>query len=98
MWINPFVAVMNAMSYNGMVLGNHEFNFGPAVFDSDFSQAGFPILGANVTDSGAYGINKVGLDPMAAAQGVKVNVRDGLEYELQSGNPANPGSRSASSA
>ena len=49
-----------------------------------------PILGANVEDSGAYGINKVGLEPMAAAQGVKVNVRDGLEYALPSGDPANP--------
>ncbi len=90
LWTNPFVAAMNAMSYNGMVLGNHEFNFGAAVFVSTFSQAAFPLLGANVTDSGAYGINKVGLDPMAAAQGVKVNVRDGLEYTLPSGDPANP--------
>ncbi len=90
LWQNPFIAVMNAMSYNGMVLGNHEFNFGAPVFDSTFSQAAFPILGANVTDSGAYGINKVGLDATAMAQGVKVNVRDGLEYTLPSGNPANP--------
>ena len=28
LWMNPFVAAMNAMNYNGMVLGNHEFNFG----------------------------------------------------------------------
>jgi len=90
MWTNPFVAAMNAMQYNGMVLGNHEFNFGAAVFDSTFSQAAFPLLGANMTDSGAYGINKVGLDPVAAAQGVKVNVHDGLEYTLPSGDPANP--------
>ena len=45
LWQNPFVAVMNAMSYNGMVLGNHEFNFGAPVFDSTFSQAGFPHPG-----------------------------------------------------
>ncbi len=40
-----------------MDLGNHEFNFG-----SDDLQGGhrarptFPILGANVTDTGAYGL------------------------------------------
>ncbi len=89
LWQNPFVAAMNAMQYNGMVLGNHEFNFGAAVFDSTFSKASFPLLGANMTDSGAYGVNKVGLDAMAA-QGVMVNVYDGLEYTLPSGDSANP--------
>ena len=90
LWQNPFVAVMNAMSYNGMLLGNHEFNFGSEVFTSTFSQAAFPILGANVADSGAYGINKVGLDAAASVQGVKVNVHDGLEFVLPSGDPAKP--------
>jgi len=89
MWINPIIAVMNAMSYNGMVLGNHEFNFGATVFDTTLSQAAFPLLGANMTDSGAYGVNKIGLDGATVA-GVKVNVRDGLEYALPAGNPANP--------
>lgn len=90
LWTNPFVAVMNALGYNGMVLGNHEFNFGASVFDSTFSQAAFPILGANVTDSGAYGINKVGLDTAATTEGIKVNVRDGIEFSLSSGDPAKP--------
>ena len=90
LWQNPLVAAMNAMSYNGMLLGNHEFNFGSEVFTSTFSQAAFPILGANVADSGAYGINKVGLDAAASAQGVKVNVHDGLEFVLPSGDPAKP--------
>ena len=85
LWINPFVAVMNSMGYNGMVLGNHEFNFGAAVFQSAFSKAAFPILGANMSDTGAYGVNKVGLDPMVSATGVKVNVYDGLEFKLPSG-------------
>ena len=90
LWQNPFVAALNAMSYNGMLLGNHEFNFGSEVFTSTFSQAAFPILGANVADSGAYGINKVGLDAAASAQGVKVNVHDGLGFVLPSGDPAKP--------
>lgn len=89
LWQNPFVAVMNAMSYNGMVLGNHEFNFGAAVFSNTFSQAAFPLLGANMADTGEYGVNKIGLDA-ATAQGIKVNVHDGLEYALPSGDPENP--------
>ena len=52
LWINPFVAVMNSLNYNGMVLGNHEFNFGASVFQSAFSKAGFPLLGANMTRLG----------------------------------------------
>jgi len=90
LWQNPMIAVMNAMSYNGMVLGNHEFNFGSDVFRTTFSQAAFPLLGANVADSGEYGINKVGLEQEAAAQDLKANVRDGVEYTLSSGDPEKP--------
>jgi 5'-nucleotidase/UDP-sugar diphosphatase len=57
----PFMAVTNPMNYDAMTLGNHEFNFGSDVFKSVMGQAKFPVLGANVTDTGAYGL--------AAAQG-----------------------------
>ena len=76
--INPFIAVMNSLNYTAMTLGNHEFNFGSKVFVDVFSQANFPILGANVTDSGAYGINKV----TAASGKPVVNVRDSLSVTL----------------
>jgi 2',3'-cyclic-nucleotide 2'-phosphodiesterase (5'-nucleotidase family) len=56
---HPMMAVMNAMSYDAMTLGNHEFNFGSTIFVSVTQQANFPILQANVEDSGAYGIAKV---------------------------------------
>ena len=59
-------------------------------FHQHLQPGSFPILGANVADSGAYGINKVGLDAAASAQGVKVNVHDGLEFVLPSGDPAKP--------
>ena len=91
LWQNPIVAVMNAMAYNGMLLGNHEFNFGSEVFTSTFSQAGFPDPGRERQRLGAYGINKVGLDTMAAAQGVKVNVYDGLEYDVTFWRSGQPG-------
>jgi 2',3'-cyclic-nucleotide 2'-phosphodiesterase (5'-nucleotidase family) len=85
--IDPFIAVMNSMNYTGMVLGNHEFNFGAPVFDSTFRQANFPIMGANLADSGAYGINKIndfGVST-AEADAAKVNVHDGLSVTLPSG-------------
>jgi 5'-nucleotidase/UDP-sugar diphosphatase len=83
MRINPFIAMMNSMNYTAMTLGNHEFNFGSKVFVDTFVQAGFPILGANVTDSGAYGINKVAGN---APSGAVVNVRDSISLSLPSGN------------
>ena len=41
---HPMMAVMNAMGYDAMTLGNHEFNFGSDVFKSVLKQADFPIL------------------------------------------------------
>ncbi len=63
MHIQPAIAVMNAMTYTAFVLGNHEFNFGNDVFTSVFGLADFPILGANVTDDGRYGLELVGVKP-----------------------------------
>jgi len=56
---NPMMAVMNALHYDAMTLGNHEFNYGSAVFQGILKQAKFPLLGANVSDTGAYGLAKV---------------------------------------
>lgn len=57
---NPMMAVMNAIHYDAMTLGNHEFNFGNTTFTGIFKQANFALLGANVTDTGAYGLSQVG--------------------------------------
>ncbi|HEX7973159.1 MAG TPA: bifunctional UDP-sugar hydrolase/5'-nucleotidase, partial [Anaerolineales bacterium] len=61
--MNPFIAAMNAMNYTAMTLGNHEFNFGSDVFTSTFKSANFPVLQANVSDTGAYGLAKVNVQP-----------------------------------
>ena len=61
--MNPLIKAFNAMSYDAMTLGNHEFNFGSAVFQGELGQATFPLLQANVTDSGAYGLAAVGVQP-----------------------------------
>jgi 2',3'-cyclic-nucleotide 2'-phosphodiesterase/3'-nucleotidase/5'-nucleotidase len=60
---HPMMAVMNAMGYDAWTLGNHEFNFGSTIFVSVTQQANFPVLQANLTDSGLYGIAKVPVDP-----------------------------------
>jgi 2',3'-cyclic-nucleotide 2'-phosphodiesterase (5'-nucleotidase family) len=57
LWTNPMMAVMNALGYDAMTLGNHEFNYGGAVFQGVLGQADFSVLGANVSDTGAYGLS-----------------------------------------
>ncbi len=57
-WANLFqgkssIEVMNAMKFDAMVVGNHEFDFGQEVLWNRISEAGFPVLGANVEGFGA---------------------------------------------
>jgi 5'-nucleotidase/UDP-sugar diphosphatase len=52
-WANLFqgrscLELMNAMRFDAMVVGNHEFDFGLKVLKQRISQAAFPVLGANV--------------------------------------------------
>ncbi len=80
--IQPLIAAFNSMGYDAMDLGNHEFNFGNAVFKAVLGQATFPILGANVSDTGAYGLAAVeggtGVQPFIektiGAENIKVAV------------------------
>lgn len=48
---NPTMAVMNAMGYDAMVVGNHEFNFGLDVLWRAKREAKFPWLSANTESS-----------------------------------------------
>jgi 2',3'-cyclic-nucleotide 2'-phosphodiesterase (5'-nucleotidase family) len=53
---NPIAGGMNLLDYDAMVIGNHEFNFGPTTFDTMLSQVEFPLLGTfNMADDGSYG-------------------------------------------
>ena len=54
--VNPIIAAFNAMTYTAMTLGNHEFNFGNYIFTGTLGQATFPLLQANLYDTGAYGL------------------------------------------
>ena len=42
------IELMNAMKFDALVLGNHEFDFGQAELKKRISAATFPVLGANV--------------------------------------------------
>ncbi|MCI2425013.1 5'-nucleotidase C-terminal domain-containing protein [Candidatus Acetothermia bacterium] len=42
------ISVMNALGYDAMVVGNHDFNYGLDVLEKRAKQAEFPILAANV--------------------------------------------------
>ncbi len=45
---NPTIAMMNAMGYDAMACGNHEFNFGLEVLWKAKREAKFPFLAANL--------------------------------------------------
>ncbi|WAC08266.1 MAG: 5'-nucleotidase C-terminal domain-containing protein [Thermodesulfobacteriota bacterium] len=52
-WANFFkgqssIEAMNAMNFDAMVVGNHEFDFGQTVLKERIGEARFPVLGANV--------------------------------------------------
>lgn len=49
--INPITDAFNALGYDAMVLGNHEFNFGLDVLSQTLSEANFQVLGANVVQT-----------------------------------------------
>jgi 2',3'-cyclic-nucleotide 2'-phosphodiesterase / 3'-nucleotidase len=47
---HPVAAAMNALEYDAMVVGNHEFNYGLELLDTFEGSLDFPLLGANVTE------------------------------------------------
>lgn len=61
--INPLIAAFNAMGYDAMTLGNHEFNFGKSVLTGTLMDANFPVLQANVVDDLSYGLGLVPVLP-----------------------------------
>ncbi len=46
----PVIAALNALGYDAVTVGNHEFDGGRAALDAAAAQARFPFLGANVLD------------------------------------------------
>ncbi|WP_417554721.1 bifunctional metallophosphatase/5'-nucleotidase [Microbacterium sp.] len=50
--IHPMAAQMNALEYDAVALGNHEFNYGLEFLDTWISQMNAPVLGANAVRAG----------------------------------------------
>jgi 5'-nucleotidase/UDP-sugar diphosphatase len=50
----PTIEVMNAIGFDAMVVGNHEFDFGQDTLKERILEATFPVLGANVLGLSAY--------------------------------------------
>ena len=48
--VHPAFAAMNALNYDVMSLGNHEFNYGLDYLDQVIETAGFPVINSNVYD------------------------------------------------
>ena len=48
---DPMMLVMNALQYDAMAVGNHEYNFGLKVLEKARSEAQFPWLSANTYDT-----------------------------------------------
>ncbi|WP_108500999.1 bifunctional 2',3'-cyclic-nucleotide 2'-phosphodiesterase/3'-nucleotidase [Paracoccus indicus] len=48
---HPAIAAMNALRYDAVALGNHDFNFGLPFLRRSVAQARFPVLAANLTMS-----------------------------------------------
>src|SRR5438477_11688355 len=47
---DPMMLAMNALKYDSMTVGNHEYNFGLQVLNKARSEANFPWLSANTYD------------------------------------------------
>ena len=45
------IELFNSVGFDAMAVGNHEFDFGPAVATERFREATFPILSANAIDA-----------------------------------------------
>jgi 2',3'-cyclic-nucleotide 2'-phosphodiesterase / 3'-nucleotidase len=49
---DPMMLAMNALKYDSMTVGNHEYNFGLQVLNKARGEAQFPFLSANTYDTG----------------------------------------------
>ena len=69
---NPIVAALNAMRYDAMAIGNHEYNYGVPYLERAVAQAKFPMLSANTYKPD--GSHKFRPWTIIERQGVKVGI------------------------
>jgi 2',3'-cyclic-nucleotide 2'-phosphodiesterase/3'-nucleotidase len=70
---DPMMLTMNALHYDAMTVGNHEYNFGLQVVNKARSEAKFPWLSANTYDKGT---DKTHYAPyiVKEVQGVRIGI------------------------
>jgi 2',3'-cyclic-nucleotide 2'-phosphodiesterase / 3'-nucleotidase len=71
---NPEMAVFNAMGYDAMAVGNHEFNFGEAEMWKAKSEAHFPWLAANLKETYTNGVKYIQPYVIKKVAGVRVGI------------------------
>jgi 2',3'-cyclic-nucleotide 2'-phosphodiesterase/3'-nucleotidase len=69
----PVITAMNALGYDAMAVGNHEFDGGRAVLDSAIAEARFKFLAANVVDA-ATGRPAFGSSLVKLVDGVRIGI------------------------
>ena len=65
---NPMAMAMNHMGFVAGTVGNHEFNYGPSVFNKYQIEADFPLLSANVTGCQDYTFQPYVIEDVAGVQ------------------------------
>ena len=68
------IDLLNRLGLGAMALGNHEFDFGPAVARERISEAAFPVLGANNRDADGEIIDGARASIMIGVGGFKVGM------------------------
>jgi 2',3'-cyclic-nucleotide 2'-phosphodiesterase/3'-nucleotidase len=73
---DPMMLAMNALHYDAMAVGNHEYNFGLKVLDKARREAKFPWLSANTYNQGVTGTVPTHYLPyiVKQVQGVSIGV------------------------
>src|SRR5436190_7190283 len=73
---DPMMLAMNALHYDAMAVGNHEYNFGLPVLDKARAEAQFPWLSANTYETQVRGDQSNYYTPyiVKEVQGVRVGV------------------------
>src|SRR5436190_4317686 len=74
------VALTNTIAPDSFVPGNHEFDFGKAIFLERMAEAKFPLYGANLRDAGGAPIAGFKDRALLEAGGVRIGLT-GLAYE-----------------
>ena len=68
------IDLLNRVGLTAMAIGNHEYDFGPAVASQRFSEAKFPVLGANNVDTDGEIIDGARASVMVDAGRFKVGI------------------------